>query len=226
MDAKELWESPKARGSVPLSEDVPVIKARTSMDGILFTLARYKFVIRMLQPRRHSTVLELGCNNGFGTRYVRNKCEIDKLVGVDFDSEAISVAREEVSDDICEFIEDDFIGKDYRDRCSMGGYTCVFAMDVIEHIPRNQEQDFVDTMADNLAKDGFVVIGTPNVTMYPYASPWNKARHINNYSPERLHGLLSTRFEQVFLFGMNDESLNTGFYPMNCYVLVLACQKK
>ena len=107
-----------------------------------------------------------------------------------------------------------------------GGYTCVFTMDVIEHIPRNQEQDFVDTMADNLAKDGFVVIGTPNVTMYPYASPWNKERHINNYSPERLQGLLQTRFAQVFLFGMNDESLNTGFYPMNCYVLALACQKK
>ena len=126
MDAKELWESPKVRGNIPLSEDVPIIKARTSMDGILFTLARYKFVVRMLQPRRHSTVLELGCNNGFGTRYVRHKCDIDKLVGVDFDREAISVAREEVADDICEFVEDDFIGKDYRDGRSMGGVHMCF----------------------------------------------------------------------------------------------------
>ena len=91
------------------------------MDGILFTLARYKFVVRMLQPRRHASALELGCNNGFGTRYLRHKCELDKLVGVDFDREAISVAQEEVADDICEFIEDDFIGKDYRNGCAKGG---------------------------------------------------------------------------------------------------------
>lgn len=99
-------------------------------------------------------------------------------------------------------------------------------MDVIEHIPQADEQTFVDTIADNLSEVGFAVIGTPNVTMYPYASPWNKERHINNFDQHRLHALLATRFEQVFLFGMNDEVLHTGFDPMCCYIMALACQKK
>ena len=226
MDAKERWNAPKREGGVPLSNDVPIIRARTTMDGILFTAARYKFVARMLTPRKGATALELGCNNGFGTRYLRQRCDLRYLLGVDFDHDAIEIAQAEVADDICAFREDDFLGKDYRSGRARGGYTCVYSMDVIEHIPQTDEQTFIDTVADNLAPDGFAVIGTPNVTMYPYASPWNKERHINNFDQQRLHALLATRFEQVFLFGMNDEVLHTGFDPMCCYILALACQKK
>ena len=125
MYAKELWEAPKATGNVPLTDSMPVIKARTSMDGVLFTAARYKFVAKMLLPRKEATALELGCNNGFGTRYVRQKCDLRKLIGVDFDHEAIAIARAEVADDVCDFCEDDFLGKDYRHvlniECARGG---------------------------------------------------------------------------------------------------------
>lgn len=99
-------------------------------------------------------------------------------------------------------------------------------MDVIEHIPKEKENLYVNTVADNLADNGIAVIGTPNATLYPYASEWNKKRHINNYDQKRLYELLSRRFEQVFIFGMNDEVLNTGFYPFSCYILALCCQKK
>ena len=226
MDAKALWNAPKERGGVPLSANVPIIKARTTMDGILFTAARYKFVVKMLAPHKHATALELGCNNGFGTRYLRQRCDLDYLLGIDFDHDAIEIAKAEVADDICEFREDDFLGKDYLSGRAQGGYDCIYSMDVIEHIPQSDEQAFVDTIWQNLAPDGFVVIGTPNVTMYPYASPWNKQRHLNNFDQQRLHSLLSTRFSQVFMFGMTDEVLHTGFDPMCCYIMALACQKK
>lgn len=226
MDAKELWNAPKSEGGIPLSDSVPVIQARTTMDGILFTAARYKFVVRMLSRRKRATALELGCNNGFGTRYLRQRCDLSYLLGIDFDHDAIEIAKAEVADEVCEFREDDFLGKDYRSDRTRGGYTCIYSMDVIEHIPQENEQAFVDTIAANLADDGFAVIGTPNVTMYPYASPWNKLRHINNFDQKRLCDLLSTRFSQVFLFGMTDEVLHTGFDPMCCYIMALACQKK
>ena len=47
----------------------------------LFTLARYKFVARMLQGRDH--VLEVGCADAFGTRLVRQ--EVPDVVATDFD---------------------------------------------------------------------------------------------------------------------------------------------
>ena len=226
MDARDLWESTKSAENMPLTDSMPVIKARTSMDGVLFTTARYKFVARMLDPRKKAAALELGCNNGFGTRYVRDRCDLSKLVGVDFDHESIEVANEEVADGVCSFIEGDFLNNDYTSSCIQGGYDCVYSLDVIEHIPKMDEQKFIDTLWMNVAEDGFVVVGTPNVTMYPYANEWNKLRHINNFDQQRLYDLLSTRFEQIFMFGMTDEVLHTGFYPMCCYIMALACQKK
>lgn len=226
LNAKELWETTKSAENVPLTDNMPVIKARTTMDGVLFTTARYKFVARMLEPRKKAVALELGCNNGFGTRYVRQKCNLEKLIGVDFDHEAIEVAKAEVADEVCEFLEGDFLTHDYTSFTLRGGYDCVYSMDVIEHIPQADERKFVDTIWKNLGVNGFAVVGTPNVTIYPYASPWNKIRHINNFDQKRLYELLRTRFEQVFMFGMTDEVLHTGFYPMCCYIMALACQKR
>ena len=48
---------------------------------LAFTLARYKFVAKMLSGRRH--VLEVGCADAFGTRVVRQ--EVKELTAVDFD---------------------------------------------------------------------------------------------------------------------------------------------
>src|SRR5436190_3878474 len=47
----------------------------------LFTLARYKFVARMLAGRKH--VLEVGCADAFGTRIVQQA--VGKVTAVDFD---------------------------------------------------------------------------------------------------------------------------------------------
>ncbi len=33
-------------------------------------------------------------------------------------------------------------------------------------------------------------------------------------------------FENVFLFGMNDEVLHTGMYPMASYIMALGCGKR
>lgn len=127
MNAKERWDAPKSEGGIPLSNDVPVIRARTTMDGILFTAARYKFVVRMLVPRKGATALELGCNNGFGTRYLRQRCDLRYLLGVDFDHDAIEIAQAEVADDICTFREEDFLGKDYHSERARGGlHLCIF----------------------------------------------------------------------------------------------------
>ena len=108
----------------------------------------------------------------------------------------------------------------------MGGADVCVTMDVIEHIPTEKENIFMQTIYNNLVPSGFAVIGTPNVTMFPHASEFNRVAHINNYDQLRLYELASKYFEQVFIFGMNDEIVNTGFYPMSCYIIALCCQKK
>src|SRR5437899_3031386 len=48
---------------------------------LVFTLARYKFVAKMLSGSQH--VLEVGCADAFGTRIVQQ--EVGKVTAVDFD---------------------------------------------------------------------------------------------------------------------------------------------
>src|SRR5205085_11817441 len=48
---------------------------------LVFTLARYKFVAKMLTGRNH--VLEVGCADAFGTRLVLQ--EVKRLTASDFD---------------------------------------------------------------------------------------------------------------------------------------------
>src|SRR5690349_14473371 len=49
---------------------------------LLFRLARYKFVAKMLAESEH--VLEVGCGDGFGTRIVQQF--VKRLTATDFDS--------------------------------------------------------------------------------------------------------------------------------------------
>src|SRR4029078_6616250 len=51
-----------------------------AQERALFTLARYKFVARMLSGRRH--VLEVGCADAFGTRIVQQA--LGKVTPTDF----------------------------------------------------------------------------------------------------------------------------------------------
>lgn len=95
---------------------------------------------------------------------------------------------------------------------------------MIEHIPKKKEKLYRDVIYGTLSEHGFAVIGTPNVTLYPYANPINKKAHINNFDQKRLYELFSEKFSNVFMFGMNDESLNTGFYPFSCYIMALCCK--
>src|SRR5579862_6956935 len=60
---------------------------------MLFTLARYKFVARMLAGDRH--VLEVGCADAFGTRIVQQA--VKKVTAVDFDPLFVADARERMN---------------------------------------------------------------------------------------------------------------------------------
>ena len=84
----------------------------------------------------------------------------------------------------------------------------------------------METILDNLDDDGMVMIGTPNDSASQYASPASQLGHVNMFSAERLQALMRKHFKHVFMFGMNDEVVHTGFHPMCHYLMVLACSKR
>ncbi len=186
---------------------------------LLFTLARYKFAARMLTPGRTHDILELGCGEGFGTLVLAEGG--DRVTAIDFDSDAIEHAKATLSASGIDFrVGDAASGERF------GEFDAVVSLDVIEHVERSRERDYYRTVVKNLRPDGFAVIGTPNKTAAAYASEASRVGHVNLFTAERLARTAGEWFRNVFLFGMNDEVLHTGFYPMSHYLFVLGCGKR
>ena len=183
---------------------------------LAFVLSRYKFAARLIG--RNRKVLELGCSEGLAGVILAEFAE--HYTGVDSDHEAIVSARRNWDPARFTFHEDDFLGKSY------GQFDAVVSMDVVEHIEPAFEQQFFLALWQNLTPSGIGIIGTPNLTSSPYASPVSLANHINLFDAARFRSTLTRYFERVFIFGMNDEVVHTGFLPMAHFLIGVGCCKR
>ncbi len=184
--------------------------------GIL--LSRYKFVAKMLGGR--CDVGEVGCGDAFGTRVVLQ--EVEKVTVYDFDPIFIADIRHRFSErwPITAHLHD--ILADPLPRQHDG----LYSLDVLEHIPRQDEHVYLANLRASLTDDGVLIIGSPSLESQPHASPQSEAGHVNCKSGTEMKALLGNFFTNVFLFSMNDEVVHTGFYPMAHYLLAVCCGKK
>ncbi len=180
---------------------------------LLFALARYKFVAKLLSGKRKA--LEVGCGDAFGTRLVQQ--EVKSVWAVDFDPVFV---RD---------VESRMDGR-WPFRCQVhdmlsgpleGDFDAAYSLDVIEHIRQADEDCFLENIARSLHAQGVLIIGTPSLNSQTYASQYSKAGHINCKDHHQLKELMLRHFHNVFLFSMNDEVVHTGFYPMAHYFLAL-----
>jgi len=185
---------------------------------VLFTLARYKFAARMLPQDRTIKLLEVGCSEGIGTLLLAERGH--EVLGIDLDAEAVAHANKVLKKPNVKFESRDFIGQ------KLGKFDALVSLDVIEHIEPKDEDAFMDSIRANLTPEGMCIIGTPNDTASQYASPASQIGHINMYTAERLTATLRRHFVHVFPFGMNDEVVHTGFYPMCHYLVFIACMPR
>jgi hypothetical protein len=65
------------------------------------------------------------------------------------------------------------------------------------------------------------VIGMPSLESQPYASPFSRDNHVNCKTEEHLRALMAKHYRHVFMFGMSDEVVHTGFGPLCHYRLAL-----
>ena len=218
--ADEIWKSVKERIKNFEFKMGPYFahQAIQTPRHMLFTYARYKFALSMLPLSGHTRLLELGCNEGLGTIMFSERCE--KITGVDFDEDAIAYAQKNIDNPKIDYKCSDFLD------ASFGSFEAVVSIDVIEHISKEREDDFFKTIVSNLAEDGFCVIGTPNQTASMHASAESRLGHINLYTAERFDATIRRYFRNVFLFGMNDEIVHTGFFPMCHYLFAIGSCKK
>lgn len=174
-----------------------------------FVLARYKFVARMLEGM--GSVLEIGCADGWGSRVVRQ--HVGKLDAMDIDPKAIeeAAAMNSKAWPVNFRVGNIFDGPP-------GVYDAVYCLDVLEHIPTSSEVAFLENVA---AAAPIAIIGMPSLESQPYASELSRMGHVNCKTGPALRETCHAFWRNVFLFGMNDEVLHTGFDPMAHYRLAL-----
>jgi 2-polyprenyl-3-methyl-5-hydroxy-6-metoxy-1,4-benzoquinol methylase len=182
---------------------------------LAFVLSRYKFAAKMASKGK--SILELGCSEGIGAPILSEFAR--DYTGVDMDGEAIETARGNWDPEKTRFIEDDFLGKRY------GRFDAAVSLDVVEHIVRKKERSFFMSLYDNLKDDGIAIVGTPNRASAAYASKASRLGHVNLFDGDRLIKTMQKYFRTVFIFGMNDEMVHTGFLPMAHYLLCVGCGK-
>ncbi|MEQ8787992.1 MAG: class I SAM-dependent methyltransferase [Pirellulaceae bacterium] len=185
---------------------------------VLFTLARYKFVAKMLRGKR--SALEVGCGDAFGTRIVRQ--EVPSVTGIDFDPVFVEDVNERM---------DDRWAIDCRVHDMLSGpvegtFEAAYSLDVIEHIPAADEDRFLANICLSLAEHGVLIVGSPSSYSQEYASPLSKEGHINCKTGAELLETMGRHFHNVFLFSMNDEVVHTGYDKLAHYYFALAVGKK
>jgi len=178
-------------------------------------LARYKVVAKLLAGKQ--SALEVGCGDGFNARIVLQS--VPHVHGIDADPFSVEWAANNAR---AEGLNATFAVADAAAGPLPGSYDAVYSLDVIEHVPSDDEERFVDNIVAPLGPEGVCIIGTPNITAHVYASPMSREGHINLKSADALRASLARRFANVFVFSMNDEVLHLGFAPMAHYLLAVA----
>src|SRR5262249_45023878 len=138
---------------------------------LVFTLARYKFVAKMLSGRE--SVLEIGCGDALGTRIVRQ--EVKALTATDYDPVFIEDARQRMS----EPWTFDVVLHDFSDGPFPGRFSAIYALDVLEHVNPSEERQFLATVLASLEPNGVAIFGMPSIESQPYASEQSRRGHVN-----------------------------------------------
>ena len=174
-------------------------------------LARYKFVAKMFEG--FGRVAEIGCSDGFGSAVVGQA--VNHLDLFDFDP----VWRDAVAATGRVFRVHDIV----RDGGLPGQtYDGIYMLDVLEHIWPADEPQAMANIVGSLRPDGVFIAGCPSLESQVYASELSKA-HVNCRNGDVFRHDMTRYFRNVFLFGMNDEVVHTGFAAMCHYHFVLCC---
>jgi len=177
---------------------------------LLFVLARYQFVARML--RGYDRVLEIGCGDGTGACLVVQN--VGELVGID---------REPQSDYLGEFVQHDIL----QDGLIRGGhFDAAFMLDVLEHIEVEDEHVALANACDNLKRDSVMIVGMPSLESQTHASELSRRYHVNCKTESGLRETMRQHFRHVFCFAMQDATLHVGFPAMAHYRLALCTSKR
>lgn len=175
-----------------------------------FVLARYKFVAKMLAGE--AKVLEIGCGDCTGAGVVAKA--VKEWHGID-NNFTVNTTGRKLNNHFHDILRSRFVVNDTP-------FTAAYMLDVLEHIKPEDEDKALRNITDSLAHPGAtLIVGTPSAESQVHASPLSKKHHVNCKTEDEFRATLRRHWAQVFVLGMNDEVLHTGFGPFCQYRLAI-----
>ena len=203
----------------------PVNRATLVRDPkhLAFTLARYKFVSKMIPD--YSNVLEVGCHEATGSLIVASN--VSHLTAIDFQSDVIEWCRAEYADyyNNITFLACDAMSNVPDSNAPNNLFDAIYLLDVLEHIEVSQEDQFLSNIINKLDDKGTFIVGIPSLESQQFASEVSKVQHVNCKTQQQLRNSMKKYFNNVYMFGMNDEVLHVGFDGM-CHYLFAVCTNR
>ena len=153
---------------------------------LVFTLARYKFVSKMLDGKE--SVAEIGCGDGFAARIVRQT--VKKLLITDYDPYFINRFKE-ISTDYWPItaLEHNILESPMKEK-----FDGIYSLDVFEHIPDGK--DYLKLIHRNLKENSFLFLQVPSSDSLAAKIMREKCRafdgieHVNMFNPKTLTKIL------------------------------------
>jgi 2-polyprenyl-3-methyl-5-hydroxy-6-metoxy-1,4-benzoquinol methylase len=145
-------------------------------------------------------ILDVGCNIGYGSRVMSHllskKGRKFKIVGIDIDNNALSIARKfspQIEFKLIDILNSDNIMREFNRE----SFNIIIASEVIEHLPREYMKKFFENMEYLLKEDGILIISTPE--KYTYDLFAYTEDHINEMTISELRRFIEdeTRFAIV-----------------------------
>lgn len=167
-----------------------------SLEDYCLRLMHLKAYEEVAKRARDRTVLEIGCNTGYGTKLVSNCCR--RIIGVDLSLNALRVAATKYADVNIAYLLVDGFKLPFRD----GEFDLVISFQVIEHI--SNYKTYLSELKRVLSPSGTVIFTTPNarVRLDPGMKPWNEF-HVREFIAEELSELLREWFDDVEIQGLS-----------------------
>jgi len=181
---------------------------------LLFSLARYKFAAKMLDGKEK--VVEAGCGDGWCSKLVAST--VKSLTLSDYDNRFVDEAAEanrRVRNIRC-------VQHDFTSGSMEGDYDGFYCLDVLEHIPKQDEWSFINNAVQSCVEDAVFIFGMPSLESQAILpSERRDPGHVNCKSKNELKQAMKSHFKNVLMFSMNDELIHTGHEAMSHYIVAL-----